>query len=100
MRRLVLALVACLLTVGCDLNPQPEVPGSDDPGAAGATGAAGAPGVLIARQDEPEPAEGTDPTDYNAAPQAGGAPPRDAGERREVSDAGTEAAAPPPVVAR
>ncbi|MBE7484624.1 MAG: hypothetical protein HS104_32240 [Polyangiaceae bacterium] len=103
MRWLVLVLLAFSLIVGCDMNPQPEVPGADEPEAAGgASGAAGAPGadleVPSANDDDPGRAVDPDPTDYSGGLQAGGKTARPDGGVREVPDAATDAQSPPPVV--
>jgi hypothetical protein len=102
MRWLVLVFFPFFLLVGCDLNPQPEVPGSDEPqGAGGSAGATGA-------SDDLETSKGT-PTDpgppVDFAPDAdhgglwGGASRPDGGAQRESPDAGAnDAAATPPIV--
>jgi hypothetical protein len=102
MRWLLIALLSTLFAVGCDLNPQPEVPGADEPGEPeGAAGAAGAPGggeVPIVAQDDPALAEDSGPADYNGGLQSGKASRPDGGRELGDFDGGAEAA-PPPIVA-
>lgn len=98
MRWLVLVLLAIFLSTGCDMNPQPEVPGSDEPGgAAGAAGAGAQPGPPGAAEDDPDRASDTDPSDYNGGLQSGNKASRpDAGPVRADPDA--DAAPAPPIV--
>jgi hypothetical protein len=101
MRWLVVVLFPVLLLSGCDLNPQPEVPGSDEPGAGGSAGAAGAPGAVATSAREPgerEPAPEVGADDQGGGLWAGKASGRDAGPVREALDAGADSAAAPPVV--
>lgn len=100
MRWLVLILFTVLLLSGCDLNPQPEVPGSDEPGGGGSAGAAGAPGALEtppSDDGERDPAPDVGPGDYGGL-AAGKATRPDAGPVREAPDGGADAAPAPPVV--
>ena len=102
MRWLVLLLSALFLFVGCDLNPQPEVPGLDEPeGAAGSAGATGAKddlGPSNSSGQEPGPPVDFDPDDGNGGLWGGAAPRPDGGPYRESPDAGADDATAPPVV--
>lgn len=103
MRWLVLIFLALSLVTGCDLNPQPEVPGDTEPeGAAGAAGAPGAAsGDFAGKASEPgddDPAEYA-PDDSNLASVPDAARPDPGPGEREAPDAGAEAASPPPIVA-
>lgn len=102
MRWLVLTISAFFLLAGCDLNPQPEVPGFDEPeGAGGSMGAAGATGDLGSSggtERGPGPPVDFDPDDDSGGLHAGAAPRPDGGRQRESADAGADDAAAPPVV--
>lgn len=99
MRWLLLLLLSVALASGCDLNPQPEVPGSDEPEGAGGSAGAGEPVDPGLTDDDPGRTEAPPgPNDYSAgqgASKDANARP-DAGPEREQGDA---APAPPPVVA-
>ena len=102
-RWLALVLLAFSFATGCDLNPQPEVPGANDPepsgGAAGAAGAGGDLGTPSVGEDDPGREAASDPADYSGGLQSGKAARPDSGPERQAPDAGAEASSPPPVVA-
>ncbi|MFO0565642.1 MAG: hypothetical protein U0263_08265 [Polyangiaceae bacterium] len=104
MRRLIFALLASLAFVACDMNPQPEVPGMGDPGAAGAAGGVGVddptPGKVAERPPNDDDLTRSD--EFGAPGFAAGNGDMDSrGDGgREAPDAGGGAPGTPPVLTR